>query len=436
LVNANPLLRYDGYYVLSDLWGVPNLHEQSREALRATATGWLTARKLPRNRWDASPVTLALYGIAAWFYRHFVVIMISWVVWRLLDGIGLNLVGALLVMFTLVNLLLATAFGMLDWIKELCMTGGVRVLRATVVFAAIFFGAAAFFQTPWPTYVESRVVATLEDMTPVYVEHAGVLVDFKSPGQFVTRGSEIARIESPELQLELIDTEGEVALLEQRSTQLRGRLVDDDTAASELATVIEELSKAQARLRILEAEFSSLVCHAGRDGILIPGERMVRGSLTMLKDQQSAKPLLSAEYSGCYVDRGTLLGWISQENAYEVTAYVMESDAELLSVGMQVVCRWDCELGISSTGNVVRIAPEPIKEIPEPLLGDQSIPYQVGSQGKLLPETPYYEVRIALAALPNVLSHQSLGTAHFATSPRTLYQSLQRYLNQNVRPAL
>ena len=51
LVNGNPLLRYDGYYALSDLWGVPNLHEQSREALAAMATSCLTGEQIPKFRW-------------------------------------------------------------------------------------------------------------------------------------------------------------------------------------------------------------------------------------------------------------------------------------------------------------------------------------------------------------------------------------------------
>ena len=45
LFNGNPLLRYDGYYVLADLLEVPNLGQQSRWLL-----GRMSGRFLPRQR--------------------------------------------------------------------------------------------------------------------------------------------------------------------------------------------------------------------------------------------------------------------------------------------------------------------------------------------------------------------------------------------------
>ncbi|MEZ6137200.1 MAG: hypothetical protein R3C53_20105 [Pirellulaceae bacterium] len=436
LVNANPLLRYDGYYMLSDLWGVPNLHEQSREASRAMATAWLTGRRLPKDRWDASPCVLTVYGIAAWFYRHFVVIMIAFLVWTLLDEIGLNLVGAFLVILTVASALVASALGAIQWTKELLMVGGIRTLRSGLVCVVFIISIVTFFNKAWPTYVSSRAVARLADLTPVYAEHSGRLVSFRLPGQSVAPGSNVVQIASPELDLELIDARGQVAFFEQRANQLRSRLVDDDTAATELATVIEELSKAQDRLRILELESQSLIARASQAGVLLAGEQRQQQAFTALPDVQDSSPLLSPENTGCYVERGTLLGWLNHSTELEVIAYVIEADAEILNVGMPVVCRWDCEASQAVRGTILRIAPEPIAEIPESLMGDQSIPYQVGKHGKLLPETPHYEVRVSFENLPTSLSHQSLGTVHFETSPRTWYQSLRRYLDQNVRADL
>jgi putative peptide zinc metalloprotease protein len=45
LINGNPLLRYDGYYVLSDLLEIPNLWLRSRDALCRYTTGWLVASR-------------------------------------------------------------------------------------------------------------------------------------------------------------------------------------------------------------------------------------------------------------------------------------------------------------------------------------------------------------------------------------------------------
>jgi putative peptide zinc metalloprotease protein len=442
LVNANPLLRYDGYYALSDLWGVPNLHEQSREASRATTMAWLVGCKVPQGRWDASPGLLSLFAFASWCYRHFVVVMISWAVWTLLKGWGLNLIGATLVVFTLANVVLANYVAGVRWVKELRMAGGVRVLRATMVCVLLLVCVVAFFVKPLPARLQSRAVVTLTNAIPVYSEQAGILVSFEKPGTQIERDSEIARIESADLVLEEIEVRGQAALLEQHVTQLRSRLVDDESAAAELATVIEQLSKATDRLKILEKEVDSLVSYAPSDGILLVGYRMNQHMLTAFPDQQASRPLLSEENTGCYIDRGTLLGWISppvvntDKDRFEVTAYVAESDAELLTVGMAVSCRWDCALHRRVTGTVVRISPEPISEIPESLLGDESIPFGASSDGKLTPATPHFEVQLSISNLPNELSHQSLATVHYEIPPRTLFQSVCEFLNKNVRPEL
>src|ERR1051325_568387 len=45
LFNANPLLRYDGYYVLSDLIEIPNLYTRSRAWLSYATERWLFGRR-------------------------------------------------------------------------------------------------------------------------------------------------------------------------------------------------------------------------------------------------------------------------------------------------------------------------------------------------------------------------------------------------------
>ncbi len=436
LVNANPLLRYDGYYVLSDVWAVPNLAEQGREALQATCVAWLTGRRLPTGRWDSNPHLLAVYSLAAGIYRHFVTLMIVWFVWQLMDSIGLNLVGVFFSVVTLVNLVWTDSFGLFQLLKELSMARGIRFMRVAFVVIGLMFGVGAIFFKAWPTTASSRAVSTLTQLVPIYAEHAGALADFALPGQAVEIGSVLARIESPALRLQLIDTRGKVAFLEQRTTQLKSRLVDDKTSAAELAKVIEELSKEQEQLRILEQEATSLVNRSQHAGTFLAGELVSMQSLTELKDIQNSKPILSKANLGYGVERGTLLGWVSPVASYELTAYVAERDAELLSPGMLVRCRWDCEPSQRYDGVIARIAPEPITEIPDALRGDESIPFRVGEESKLQPDKPHYEIKIELPTAPRSLSHQSVATVHFVTAPRTAYQSLRRLFDTHARPDL
>ncbi len=436
LVNANPLLRYDGYYVLSDLWGVPNLSEQAREALRAWCTAWLTAKRMPWRRWDSSPLFLAIYGLMAWVYRHFVAIMVAWAIWLLSDEIGLKFAGYLFAMITVANLVFAALYGFNQWIREIAMAGGVRFMRLLLLGIVAVFGWYGCFYHAWPTTVSSRLVATFDKTKPIYAEHAGILVSFAPAGQAFTVGTELVRIESPELDLQLTDARGKVAILEEHIKQLKARLVDEKELASEVANTTEELAKARDQLAILGSEAESLAIVAKEPGVLLANEFVSTQTLTELSDVGNSRPLLSPPNLGRKVERGTLLGWTSPMTQFELIAYVSERDAELLSPGMEVYCRWDCQPAVKYVGTIIRIAPEPISEIPSALQGDDSIPFRVSENGKTQPERPHYEVNIEMSELPQTLSHQAVATAHFQTAPRTIYQSLKRLFDTHARPDL
>lgn len=79
LFNANPLLRYDGYYMLSDLLEIPNLHQRSRDVLkgffRRRVFGARVTGEPPRpagERW-----LLGAYGLASTVYVLFITGLIT-----------------------------------------------------------------------------------------------------------------------------------------------------------------------------------------------------------------------------------------------------------------------------------------------------------------------------------------------------------------------
>lgn len=439
LVNANPLLKYDGYYALSDLWGVPNLAEQGREAAWAVSQSMITADRLPSHRWDASAKLLAAYGIASWLYRQFVIVVIAWVVWMLLDGIGFRLMGALFIVLMAVNVIRTNVTGAVRWTQELAVTGGLRglgLLRFLGLLALIGCVAYAFFYLPLPTYVAGRGVTELSAISPVYAKQSGTLENFAKIGDTLPAGSPIATIASIELEMEHLDTAGQIAVLQQRMAQLELLSVDTESAATQLANTAAELAKAEDRLQILDQELRSLVVVAEVDGKLLGGRYQTFQPMSELPDQQRLTPVLDQQHVGRGIRRGQMLGWFGSTGAFQLTAYVAEHDAQRLWQGMSLGCRWDCEPGTRFAGTVVRIAPEPILEIPEALIGDESILPRTGSGGASEPAVPHYEVKIAMESMPLTLGHASLANVYFQTAPETLYRSLQRLFDLTVRPDL
>ncbi|MCP4375640.1 MAG: PqqD family peptide modification chaperone [bacterium] len=78
LFNANPLLRYDGYYILSDLLEIPNFAQRSKNYLYYLVKRYVWAAGNPRNPANTSGEKrwFVFYGIASTIYRLFILVVI------------------------------------------------------------------------------------------------------------------------------------------------------------------------------------------------------------------------------------------------------------------------------------------------------------------------------------------------------------------------
>ncbi|MAE67654.1 MAG: hypothetical protein CMJ18_25655 [Phycisphaeraceae bacterium] len=112
LFNANPLLRFDGYYVLTDLLDIPNLlknaNAQLQQVLQRCFYGLRDLRPVAHSRTERS--WLLTYAVSAWTYRAFIMVAIAWFVSRLFFGLGVLLVTILLLTWVIVPLAKLTRF--------------------------------------------------------------------------------------------------------------------------------------------------------------------------------------------------------------------------------------------------------------------------------------------------------------------------------------
>ncbi len=110
LFNGNPLLRYDGYFILSDLVEVPNLAADSTAAAQRLLARWCLGLDVPLDR--AAPTNrqalLLLYAVASTLYRWMVVIAVLWALNVLARPYHLQPLVALLGCVTLVGMVAPT----------------------------------------------------------------------------------------------------------------------------------------------------------------------------------------------------------------------------------------------------------------------------------------------------------------------------------------
>ena len=246
--NANPLLRYDGYYILADLVQIPNLRMRANQYLGRL----VETRLFGVTEDDAAPPGaergwLAAFAVLSFLYRTFVMCAIA-----LFIAAQYLMVGVLLALWTLVTavlLPLGKGIGYLFMHPRLRR----RRPRALAVSGALL-GALylALFVLPVPLWTRAEGVVAVPEESHLRAGTEGFVQKIAAaPGTLVPAGTPLVIAEDPMLELRARVLEAQVRLLEARAASLRlesrvrwAMTLDELAAAqSELAQVRERLAE-------------------------------------------------------------------------------------------------------------------------------------------------------------------------------------------------
>ena len=169
LFNANPLVRLDGYYVLTDLAGVPNLQARATAALQR----WL-GLLLGMARPQPGDAALAAYGLASLAWRFVLFAGVFWLAARAHWTLAALVAAVIAILYLLVP--------MTTGLFSLLRAGRTRPLRATIV-AAGFAGAGALAVfLPLPAWTVAHGVAWNESLSLVFPGADGRIVSVAPAG--------------------------------------------------------------------------------------------------------------------------------------------------------------------------------------------------------------------------------------------------------------
>ena len=95
IFNANPLLRYDGYYILADVTEIPNLRQKATTILSRKMGEWCLGLEQPDDPFlpERNQIFFALYSVAAAIYRWVVVFSILLFLYKIFEPYGLEIIG-------------------------------------------------------------------------------------------------------------------------------------------------------------------------------------------------------------------------------------------------------------------------------------------------------------------------------------------------------
>jgi putative peptide zinc metalloprotease protein len=313
--NLNPLLRYDGYYILSDILGAPNLSQRSIELWRFMIEKFafrVRAPKPPTLNSTSEAVALLIYGALSWPYRLFVTFsLVAFIGGRYLT-VGLVLAILLFVLWFLWPLIKGLNY-LLTSPRLLGRRG--RALGIVAGCIGVLTVVLAIIPMPASGLAVGAVEPSLRE--PVRSQEAGFLDQvLVTVGDVVEQGQPMFVMRSADLRAELLVAR---AKLEAAKADLDASLATNPTKkeVSRLKVEaaerdLEQATRAVERLTIRAPIAGKVHASGGQIGIANSiGRYVKRGELfaEVLSDEKLIVRAVLSDREHAYVFRGPPESW-------------------------------------------------------------------------------------------------------------------------------
>ena len=344
LFNLNPLLRYDGYYILSDITGSPNLAQRSREFVKFLLERYafgVKSNRPPRLRGRGEAWMLGVFGMLAMPYRIFIGISIALIIMERYTAVGLIL-GTLMALMWLVWPL----FKSIGYLISSPRLLGRRARACTFTFLAIGLPLLAGGFVPVPSAEYAPAIVEALHSGPLRAGESGFVQSV------VVRAGEQVEVGDPVIIMFNFE-------LEAQANEIRVRLAQEQlyVNAAMMETVIEyqiaesRRKEVQLQLDRIEQRLNALVLRAPVSGVVAPSSG-------------TAADFDALE--GRYLTRGMLVGFVASPEKIVQALLPDRSDAHVfgdMTVRPSVSVRVRGQAGQRVEGTIVRIAPMTTRDI-------------------------------------------------------------------------
>ncbi len=394
LFNANPLMKFDGYYILTDVLDVPNLRAKAQMCVSGMmrrlcfgpngGTPSVESMLPRRNRgW------FVFYSVAAQLYLLYITLGIAMLFDHLLKPYGLAWLGDWIGIGALISMLLVPAMSFFS--KQLTADRAATRTnrRPWIILSVILVLGALLLQMPWPVNVERPAVMQPVEAEFVRAEVSGRIVGIRvKTGQEVKVGDAIAVLSNPRLTADVNAAELRV---ERAERELDMTIGSEAPAAYKQAQ--SQLAQIQVALKEAQRLTSRLTLRASRAGIVITPdlERIAAGSLRA----------------------GDAMCEIVQLDPIQIYIPLNERQARHIRAGQAVDLRVSAAPDRMFQGSVIedRKTP-PARELPPNLVatlgGDLAA--QPNAEGRLIPLETTYGVLVAIPNADHFLRPGMTGT--------------------------
>lgn len=430
LVNGNPLLKFDGYFVLSDLVGIPNLAAESRVIAAGVFDRIVLGRPftIRSHRSLGIQSLMAIYGTFSWAYRSIMLVGLLWLMHQTFESWNVAFLSFPLLFSFAVTVSLSVYQTLRNRISLFATGDAPGSFRAMVgLLVSIGAGLALLL---WPFRYSMDVPFVIEpgDSLPVFAPDDGLMEARAHYGDQLTAGAPIATLTNAELKFATTRNEGELKQSRVRLANLAVQRATVAEAAQAIPATEKAIESQQLRLAVQQSRLQALQVTSPQNGILYPPRNLVPMIRSAHQPRSWSNWPLEKFNHQVWVSRQTLLGWVGTRENFRATAVVPQTMVDLIAEGAAVRLQFHSAPGEEAIGTVQSRQTLPVETIPRELAKRGLVNTSINDPNK--PAETSFAVSIANAAnsdgFPAPL--YSTGTARIECPPRSFAWRIWRYL--------
>lgn len=377
-INLNCLMRFDGYYILSDLLGIQNLQKRAFEVGKWKLTELLFDLGLKSP--EALPVSMTrklyIYAWSVAIYRFFLFIGIAVLVYYKF----FKLLGIILFLIEILWFIVMPVFNIMQGWWE--MRSSIIKRKRFYISATIFLLLIVAIIYPWNTSIRVPAVFQSQEKTTLYATLPGYIENnLMKIGDVVKKGDVLMKLVSPELEHDIEMTLKEIDILRLQAK----RIAASSEELSNIQVIVQQLQESRSKLKGLYEEQNKFIIRAPIDGIIFDLEtsllqgRWINPTLAIATVVQTDEPFFEGVVFEADLARIKL----------HATAKFIPDNAQLDTI-------W---------GYVADIEQSNLNSLQLPLLASiygGQVPVQFNDEQQLVPEKSAYKVRFSVSPVEHI----------------------------------
>ena len=307
-INLSPFLRWDGYWVLSDLVGIQNLRERSNTMAKWFFSKVIVGHEEPRpGILPDKKVAFAIwFSCMSWLYRVGIMMVMGALIFeRVFKVLGIFLLSMLMFAMAIGPIYSAVS----DWIKEKEKMNWNRYsIGSSIFFTSLFL----FLVIPWKSNIDSPAIMAPHSHIEVYTGVGGQIEEIVAQGESLEQGDTLFRLRNPDLRFER----------ELKEETINYYTLDLQRVGSQ--TLLENRARSRDQLQRASSAYVKVAHQEAR----LEGQAPYDGQVVWVSE--NAK-------SGMWVSEGMPILSFADRNTTEVYAYIDEYELQRLNVDEEVL---------------------------------------------------------------------------------------------------